>query len=113
MANLLSDQDSGATEPIDSEPDPNPHGQVSVHSSQPNHIALVGQLKAHLAEHTRHLAATASYHGGQMPQKGTAGVTGQSGQGAFVPGGASGSASHQTSSVDSVGDCESGGANPD
>jgi hypothetical protein len=81
MANLSSDQDSGATEPIDAElPDPNPHEQVHVHSSHPDHDVLVGQMKAHLAEHTRHLAAPASYHGGQMPQKGAAGVTGQSSQ---------------------------------
>jgi hypothetical protein len=52
---------------------------------------LVGQMKAHLAEHTRNLAATKAYHGGQIPY--APGDTGQSSQGGFTGSGMSGGAS--------------------
>ena len=115
MANVSSMDNAGASEPINYElPDPNPHGQVSVHSSHPNHDVLVGQMQRHLDEMSGHLKATDDYHHrGHMPQSGAAGVTGQSSQGSSSSGGASGGADYQTSSADSVGDCDSMGANSD
>jgi hypothetical protein len=99
MANL-SNQDSGATEPVDARlPDPNPHGQVHVGASHPNRDTVVKQMTAHLKEHVASTNATADYGG-----HGTA-----ASQGAFSPGGASG-ADYETSSQDTVGDADSGGA---
>jgi hypothetical protein len=113
MANL-GENDTAATEPIDSElPDPNSHGQVYVHPNHPNRDVVLKQMKAHLAEHAKHLAATKAYHGGQIPY--APGDSGQSSQGGFSGsggGGASG-ADYQTSSADSVGDADSGGPGPD
>jgi hypothetical protein len=102
MANSPDNVDDQAPQPIDPRlPQPATHGQISVHSSHPNHDALVGQMQRHLAEHVQHLSTTASYHKG-------VGVTGQDSQGAFLLGGASG-ADYETSSADSVGDSDSGG----
>jgi hypothetical protein len=49
MANLSSDQNSGATEPIDPRaPRPATHGQVHAHPR------LVKQIRKHLAQHVEH-----------------------------------------------------------
>lgn len=48
-----------------------------------------------------------------LPQGGGAGVTGQNSQGAFDPGGASGSASYQTTDVGGTCDPDSGSVGPD
>jgi hypothetical protein len=99
MANLSSDQDSGATEPIDAElPDPNPHGQVHVHPNHPNHDVVVKQMTAHLAQHVASTNATADYGGH--------GAFG--GGGNFQQGGASG-ADYQTTSTE-TGIADSGDA---
>jgi hypothetical protein len=111
MANLSSDQDAGATEPIDPElPQPATHGQVHVSDGHSNPKALAAQMKQHLAEHVQHLSTTAAYN---MTQKGAAGVTGQSSGGSFAPGGASGGADYQTTDVGGTGDADSGGASGD
>jgi hypothetical protein len=102
MASSTDNLDEEATQPIDPRlPQPVTHGQVSVHSSHPNHDALVGQMQRHLAEHVQHLSTTASYHKG-------VGVTGQDSKGAFSSG-ASG-ADYTTTNVGSdCGDADSGG----
>ena len=107
MSNLGPD-DSGATEPIDPEqPQPVTHGQIHVSDAHGDPSSLAAQMRAHLAEHEVHLATTAGYH---RPSVNAGGDTGQSSQGGFAQGGASG-ADYQTTNVGSeCGDADSGGA---
>jgi hypothetical protein len=102
MANLSSDQDPAETEPIDPRlPNQPIHGQVHVHPDHPRHDELVRQLTQHLAQHIGSANVTKDYGGHG---------TGQSSQGAFQQGGASGSADYQTTSVDSAGNADDTGA---
>jgi hypothetical protein len=79
-------------------PQPPKHGRVI--SSGGQHSMPVKGLKAHLAQLTSHVHEVAQYGGYE--------VTGQSSQGGFAPGGASG-AQYQTTSVGDTGDSDSGG----
>ena len=108
MGNLAPEDDAaGQTEPIDAElPQPAVHGQVHVSAAHNDPQALQKQMRTHLAEHERHLAATAAYH---RPTVNAAGDTAQSSQGSFQQGGASG-ADYQTTSEGTLGDADSGGA---
>ena len=94
MANLSSDQDAGATEPINPElPQPVTRGQVHASAAHSNPTALAKQLRAHLAQHVEHLNTTKDYGGH--------GAFG--GGGGPAQGGASGSADYQTTG-DTTGD---------
>jgi hypothetical protein len=79
-------------------PQPPRHGRVI--SSAGQHSMPVKHLQQHLSELTAHVHEAAQYSGYE--------VTGQSSQGGFATGGASG-ADYQTSSADSVRDADSGG----
>lgn len=97
MANLSSDEDAGATEPIDpTMPDPPIHGQVHVSAAHNDPKTLQKQLRDHLAQHVEHLNTTKDYGGH--------GAFG--GGGGFAQGGASGSADYQTTG-DTTGDADS------
>lgn len=111
MANLSSDQDAGATEPIDYEqPQPAVRGQIHVSDAHGDPSSLAAQMRAHLAEHEVHLATTAGYH---RPSGNAGGDTGQSSGGGFtgsgMQGGASGSADYPTTNQGTTGDADSSG----
>jgi hypothetical protein len=101
MANLSSDQDSGATEPIDYEqPDP----QVHVSAAHSDPARLSSQLSAHLREHVEHIQRTADYGGHGTGYNSQGGFTGSG-----MQGGASGSADYSTTNQGTTGDADSAG----
>ena len=79
-------------------PEPPKHGRVI--SSAGQHSMPVKHLQRHLSELTAHVREAAQYSGYE--------VTGQSSQGGFATGGASG-ADYQTSSTGNTGDSDSQG----
>jgi len=85
---------------------PPKHGQLSLSNWKPEHA------KRRLSLMTRHANEVAAYHRGTDPNNQTkdfgAHGTGFSGQGSLSSGGAAG-ADYQTSSADSIGDCDSTG----
>jgi hypothetical protein len=106
MANLSSDQDAGATEPIDYEqPQPATHGQIHVSDAHGDPSSLAAQMRAHLAEHEIHLATTAGYH---RPAVNATGDSGESSQGSFQQG-ASSSGDYSTTNQGTTGDADSDG----
>ena len=82
-------------------PAPPKHGRVI--SGQGQHSMPAKNLKAHLAQLTQHTKEVQAYGGHPGFE-----VTGQSSQGGFATGRASG-ADYQTTSVGNTGDCDSGG----